>query len=162
MTTTIKLGPRTLNLTNVEKVLYPSGFTKAQVIQYYNAIAPIILPHLKDRHITLKRYPHGSNREYFFEKECPSYRPPWIKTAGVLTSRRERTIDYCVIDDRASLLWVANLAALELHTPLSKAWDPDHATSMVFDLDPGAPADILDCARLGLKLRDILDRLGLM
>ncbi|HEX8525083.1 MAG TPA: non-homologous end-joining DNA ligase [Tepidisphaeraceae bacterium] len=161
MTTTVQLGPRKLNLTNLEKVLYPSGFTKAQVIDFYLKIAPILLPHLKDRHLTLKRYPNGSTGMHFFEKQCPDHRPPWIKTAGVLTSKHERTIDYCVVEDKPSLLWIANLAAIELHTPLSKASDPDHATSMVFDLDPGPGTDIVDCAKLGLKLRDILLRLKL-
>jgi bifunctional non-homologous end joining protein LigD len=162
MTTTVQVDRRKLNLTNVDKVLYPSGHTKADVIRYYNEIAPIILPHLKNRHLTLKRYPDGTTAEAFFEKQCPAHRPPWVKTAGVLTSRRERTIDFCVVQDKPSLLWVANLAALELHAPLALASDPDHATCMVFDLDPGPPADIIDCARLALDFRDILKELKLV
>ena len=161
MTTTVQVGRRILNFTNLEKVLFPSGATKAEVIRYYSEIAPVILPHLRNRHITLKRYPNGSDHEYFFEKQCPAHRPPWVKTAGILTSRRERTIDFCLVEDKPSLLWVANLAAIELHAPLALASDPDHADSMVFDLDPGAPADIIDCARFALQFKDILDHLQL-
>jgi bifunctional non-homologous end joining protein LigD len=138
MTTTVQIDRRKVNFTNLEKVLYPSGFTKGEVIRFYADIAPVILPHVKNRHMTLKRYPNGSTQEYFFEKQCPAHRPPWVKTAGILTSRRERRIDFCLVEDKASLLWVANLAAIELHTPLALASDPDHATSMVFDLDPGS------------------------
>ncbi len=161
MNKSVKISSHTLALTNLDKVLYPSGFAKGQVIAYYSRISRIILPHLRNRHLTLKRYPNGTEARFFFEKSCPAHRPPWVKVGPVVTSGGERTIDYCLINDKASLVWVANLAALELHTPLSRYDDPDHATSMVFDLDPGAPADILDCARLGLKLRNTLERLNL-
>src|SRR4051812_38679155 len=134
---------------NLHKTLYPSGFTKREALQYYLQIAPAILPHLRNRGVTLKRYPNGSRAPFFFEKNCPDHRPDWIKTARVERAHREAEgINYCVLNDRASLLWVANLAALELHVPLGKTDNPSKPTSMVFDLDPGAPATLADCIRL--------------
>jgi len=157
----IELGGRRLSLSNLEKVLYPScGFTKAHVQEYYRRMAPFILPHLRDRPLTLKRYPEGVDNPFFFEKRCPSHRPPWVKTAGI---RREggELMTVCLINDLETLLWVANLASLELHVPLARAASPETPDSMVFDLDPGEPANILDCAKVALILQDILSRLGL-
>jgi len=147
---------RQLTLTNLEKVLYPaSGFTKAGVVDYYARIAPVMLPHLRRRVVTMVRYPDGVDAESFFEKRCPPHAPEWVRTA-VLDG-----VEGAVIDDLPTLVWVANLAALELHTHQATVDDPDHPTAVVFDLDPGPPAGILDCCRVALELRDLLDRLGL-
>jgi bifunctional non-homologous end joining protein LigD len=156
----MKFGTRLLAFSNLDKLLYPSGFTKREVIQYYLQIAPAILPHLKDRAVTLKRYPNGSNAPFFFEKNCPAHRPDWVKTAEIRGSSDSVT-KHCVLGDLASLLWAANLAALELHVPLGKAAHADRPTAMVYDLDPGPPATLADCIKLGLQLRDVLSQLGL-
>jgi len=161
---TVIVGRRKLNLTNLQKVLYPSGFTKGEVVDYYRRIAATILPHLKGRALTLKRYPNGSTDPFFFyEKRCPEHRPDWIKTAAVDSHGKHSKgpIDYCVVGDEPSLIWVAQLASLELHVPLARASNPNQPTHIAFDLDPGAPADLVDCCRLGLKLRDLLEHLGL-
>jgi bifunctional non-homologous end joining protein LigD len=157
----VSIGNRKLTLSNLDKVLFPSGFTKAETIDYYTRIAPVMLPHLKNRGITLKRYPHGTDESVLFEKQCPDYRPPWMKTKTVPRKLREGNIDYCMINDVASLVWVINLAAIELHVPLARTRDWNKPTEMVFDLDPGEPADLVDCCRLGLKFHDVLERLGL-
>ncbi|HYO08239.1 MAG TPA: non-homologous end-joining DNA ligase [Tepidisphaeraceae bacterium] len=157
----VQIGRRRVTLTNLEKALYPSGFTKAQIIDYYSRVAPVLLPHLRGRGITLKRYPSGTAAGHFFEKQCPPHRPAWIKTASVPRQVREGDIDYCLVEDAAALAWVANLAAIELHVPLARATHWDRPTEMVFDLDPGAPADVLDCCRFGLRFADALAKLGL-
>ncbi len=157
----VAFGGKSLSLTNPEKLLYPAaGFTKAQVLEYYRRMAPFILPHLHDRALTLKRYPDGVEGEFFFEKRCPSHRPPWVRTAEVFRSGGE-PLTACLVNDPATLLWVANLASLELHVPLSRASSPETPDSLVFDLDPGEPANLLDCARVALILRELLSRLGL-
>jgi bifunctional non-homologous end joining protein LigD len=159
-TVEVEVDGRRLTLSNLDKVMYPAvGFTKGQVIDYYTRIAPAVLPHLRDRPLTLKRYPNGVEGKYFYEKECPSHRPDWLRTAPISTKGRE--INFCVIDDLPSLVWAANLADLELHTSLSRADDIERPTMVVFDLDPGAPAAILECAEVGLRLRDVLEELGL-
>ena len=118
----IEVEGRQIKLSNLEKVLYPkAGFTKGQVIDYYVRIAPVLLPHLADRALTLKRYPNGVDGMYFYEKNCPSYRPPWMKTAKVWSEGNNRFMDYCVVADLPTLVWLANLADLELHTSLSRA-----------------------------------------
>jgi bifunctional non-homologous end joining protein LigD len=153
----VTVGKRRLTLSNLDKVLYPaSGFTKAQVIEYYAKVAPVLLPHLKGRAVTLKRYPDGVDGQAFFSKNCPAHRPPWFKTVIV---HGEQTVEYCLIEEVASLIWVANLAALELHVPLEKATSkqPDRPTAVIFDLDPGPPAGMTDCARLALTLRHTLE-----
>jgi bifunctional non-homologous end joining protein LigD len=160
--TAFKVGRVKLNLSNLEKVLYPAaGFTKGDVVHYYLKIAPLVLPHLKDRALTLKRYPNGVDKLFFYEKRCPVHRPEWVSTAEIQSGRSGSRINYCVIDDAASLVWVANLASLELHTLLSRVKDPSRPTMMVFDLDPGEPAGVIDAARIGLRLRDVLSGLGL-
>jgi bifunctional non-homologous end joining protein LigD len=157
----VEIAGRRLSLSNLEKVLYPScGFTKAHVLDYYRRIAEYILPHLKDRALTLKRYPDGVEGEYFFEKRCPSHRPAWTQTAELLQDDGER-MTFCLVNDLATLIWVANLASLELHVPLAKAVSPQTPDAMVFDLDPGERADILDCARVALILRELLSRMGI-
>jgi bifunctional non-homologous end joining protein LigD len=143
-------------------VLYPaSGLTKAEVIDYYARIADAILPHLAQRPLTLKRYPNGVEDKFFYEKRCPKHRPDWVETAPVWSGRNEGEIDYCVCSDRATLIWLAQLAALELHPSLSRAPEIQRPTAMVFDLDPGPPANIVDCCRVALRLREMFGGLGL-
>jgi bifunctional non-homologous end joining protein LigD len=160
--TEIEVAGRKLLVSNLEKVLYSeAGFTKGQVIDYYIRIAPALLPHLKKRPITMKRYPDGVGGFFFYEKQCPSHRPDWIKTARVSASREEGYIDYCTIGDLPSLVWAANLADLELHPFLHRAAALGRPTALAFDLDPGPPADIVLCCKVGLWLKEILDALGL-
>ena len=143
-------------------MLWPeTGFTKGETIDYYARIADAILPHLRDRPLTLKRYPNGVAEKFFYEKRCPKHRPDWVRTAPIWSGRNEGEIDYCVCNDRATLIWVAQLAALELHPSLSHAKDIERPTVLAFDLDPGAPADILQCCEVGLRLRDLFHNLGL-
>ena len=153
---------RTLELSNLDKVLYPAvGFTKAAVIDYYHRIAPVLLPHLAGRALTLKRYPDGVEGKSFYEKNAPAHRPSWVETAPIWSEHAQRTVDYCVVADLPSLLWTANLAALELHVSLSRVDAPDRPTAIVFDLDPGEPAALLECAVTALRLRALLDAMGL-
>lgn len=159
--TVVEIAGRRLSLSNLEKVLYPScGFSKSHVLEYYRRIAPVLLPHLSGRALTLKRYPEGVEGEFFFEKRCPSHRPAWAPTAQLLQKDGER-MTACLVNDPETLLWVANLAALELHVPLARAGSPETPDAVVFDLDPGDRADVLDCARVALILRDVLSRLRL-
>jgi len=153
---------RQLKVSNIDKVLYPaSGFTKGQVIDYYSRIAPVLLPHLRRRALTLKRYPNGVDGQFFYEKNCPSHRPPWVETVAVWSGRNKADVNYCLANDLPTLVWVANLASLELHTSLAHAQDVARPTVVVFDLDPGAPAALVECARVGLVVREVLDQLGL-
>jgi len=148
---------RKIPLSNLNKVLYPkAGFTKGQVIDYYIQIAPVLLPHLKDRPLTMKRYPNGVEAEFFYEKNCPTHRPKWVKTAPVWSEGNNRIMDYCLAQDLPTLVWAANLADLELHTSLARKKDVARPTVMVFDLDPGAPADMVLCCQVGLWLRELL------
>ena len=151
-----------LAVSNLNKVLYPKvGFTKGHVIDYYIRIAPVLLPHLKDRPLTMKRYPNGVEGEFFYEKNCPSHRPKWVKTAKVWSEGNQRTMDYCLANDLPTLVWAANLADLELHTSLSRKNNIERPTMMVFDLDPGVPANIVQCCQVGLWLRDLLSKMKL-
>jgi bifunctional non-homologous end joining protein LigD len=153
---------RRLSLSNLDKVLYPStGFTKGQVIDYYARIAPALIPHLAGRPVTMKRYPDGVDSEYFYEKNAPKHRPEWVKTAPIWSRHNRRHINYLLVDDLPTLTWLANLASLEIHPSLAKAEDIDSPTMMVFDLDPGPPANIVQCAEVGLWLREIFDHWGL-
>jgi bifunctional non-homologous end joining protein LigD len=154
----VRVGERTV--TNLDKVLYPKpGFTKRDVIDYYVAIAPAILPHLRDRPLTRVRFPNGVEDKSFFEKQCPSHRPEWVHTAPVHLSKK--TVDFCVCDDLPTLVWLANLAALELHTSMHRAATQTCPAMMVFDLDPGPPATIVECCRVGLWLQGMFEGLGL-
>src|SRR5580765_193936 len=120
--TNVKVGRRVLRVSNLNKVLYPqTGFTKGQVIDYYRQIAPIILPHLKGRALTLKRYPNGVDQKFFYEKRCPSHKPDWVKTLPMHSESSEEDINYCTITGAADLAWIANLASIELHVLLSRA-----------------------------------------
>ena len=151
-----------LAVSNLNKVLYPKvGFTKGQVIDYYIRIAPVLLPHLRDRPLTMKRYPNGVDAEFFYEKNCPSHRPKWVQTAKVWSEGNNRIMHYCLAQDLPTLVWAANLADLELHTSLAKKKDVARPTMMVFDLDPGAPADIVQCCQVGLWLRNLLTKMKL-
>ena len=158
----VTIGGRRLSLTNLSKVLYPeAGFTKAEVIDYYSRIAPVLLPHLKGRPLTMKRYPDGVDRFFFYEKNCPAHRPDWVKTLPVWSDGNETTMHYCNLADLPTLVWAANLASLELHPSLSLGKALSQPTMVVFDLDPGAPAALLECCEVALLLRDRLQALGL-
>ncbi len=151
-----QVGGKKLALSNLEKDLYPSyGFTKAQILEYYRRISRFILPHLKHRALTLKRYPDGVDKEFFFEKRCPSHRPTWVETAVIRRDNGER-MTVCLVNDLSTLAWVENLASIELHVPMARADSPETPDSMVFDLDPGEKANVLDCTRVALILRDLL------
>jgi len=159
--TFVEMAGRRFPLSNLEKDLYPSyGFTKAHILEYYRRISPFILPHLKDRALTLKRYPQGVENDFFFEKRCPSHRPAWVKTAEIPQEDGGRR-RVCLVNDLETLMWAENLASLELHVPLARARSAETPDSMVFDLDPGDQANILECARVALTLRDLLSRMGL-
>jgi bifunctional non-homologous end joining protein LigD len=149
-----------LSLSNLDKVMYPEvGFTKGQVIDYYTRIAPAVLPHLRDRPLTLKRYPNGVEGGHFYEKQCPSHRPDWVRSEPVELS--SKTIDFCICDDLPTLVWLANLADLELHPSLSKVPEVERPTVMAFDLDPGAGSGLAECCEVAVILRDALQQLGL-
>jgi len=158
----VEIEGRKLLLSNVQKVFYPAtGFTKGDVIDYYVRVAPVLLPHLRDRPLTLKRYPEGAQGPHFYEKRCPRHAPAWIRTEPVWSRANDAAIRFCVVDDLASLVWAANLADLELHTYLHHVPAVDRPTALVFDLDPGPPADVLQCCQVALVLRALFDRLGL-
>jgi bifunctional non-homologous end joining protein LigD len=157
----IKINDRQLSLSNLEKELYPSyGFTKAQTLEYYGTIAPFMLPFLKDRALTLKRYPQGVEGDFFFQKRCPAPHPAWLETAEVPYGNAKK-ITYCMANNLETLIWLTNLASIEFHTPLAKADFPDNPDSVVFDLDPGVGADVLDCAKVALMVKDVLSDLKL-
>jgi bifunctional non-homologous end joining protein LigD len=159
---TIDVGGRQLKLTNLEKVLYPAaGFTKGQVIDYYARIAPVLVPHLVGRPLTLKRYPEGVDHQYFFEKNATQYRPEWVKTAPIWSEGNHREVNYILANDLPTLIWVANLASIELHPSLSLAKQMNCPRAMVFDLDPGPPANLVQCCQVGMWLRDIFEHFGL-
>lgn len=158
----VEVEGRELKLSNLDKVLYPkAGFTKGELIDWYARIGEVLLPHLRGRPLTLKRYPEGVEGKHFYEKRCPSHRPDWVTTASVYSDRHKGEIDYCVVEDLPTLVWLANLADIELHVSLAKAEAIERPTAMVFDLDPGAPADVLDCAQVAVWLRGLFEQLGL-
>jgi bifunctional non-homologous end joining protein LigD len=158
----VEVEGKRLSLSNLDKVLYPeTGFTKGQVIDYYARIAPALLPHLEGRPVTMKRYPDGVDSEYFYEKNAPKHRPEWVKTAPIWSRHNRRHINYLLVEDLPTLTWLANLASLEIHPSLSLAKDIRCPTMMVFDLDPGPPANIVQCAQVGLWLREIFAHWGL-
>ena len=158
----IEIQGKTLKLTNLDKVLYPvTGFTKRQVIDYYARIAPVLLPHLKGRALTLKRYPNGVDSEFFYEKNAPKHRPDWVKTVPVWSEGNNRTMYYVEAADLPTLIWLANLAAIELHPSLALAKDVSCPTMMVFDLDPGPPANIVQCCQVAFWLREIFEHFNL-
>ncbi|MBA2440199.1 MAG: ATP-dependent DNA ligase [Thermoleophilaceae bacterium] len=156
----VEVEGRRLRLSNLDKVLYPAvGFTKGQVIDYYTRAAPHVLPHLRGRALTLKRYPNGVESGHFYEKQRPSHAPDWVRSEPIVAG--DRTIDFVVCDDLPTLVWLANLADLELHPSLALVDDVDRPTVVAFDLDPGEPADIGHCCTVALLLREVLAELDL-
>jgi bifunctional non-homologous end joining protein LigD len=157
----VEIDGRELAVTNLDKVLYPEvGFTKAEVIDYYVRVAPAMLPHVQGRGVTLRRYPNGVDETSFFEKRAPDHRPDWIGTA-LGPGDRKGGIHYLVIDEVATLAWVGNMAGLEVHAPMARASDIDAPTMVVFDLDPGPGAGMVDCCRVALEIQEVLDDLEL-
>lgn len=158
----VEIEGREVTLSNLEKVMYPAaGFTKGQVIDYYIKVSKFILPHLEDRPLTLKRYPDGVTKEFFYEKNASKHTPKWVETASVRRKRKAGNIRYVMLNNLPSLVWAANLASLEFHVLLAKAANVQRPTSIVFDLDPGPPADFLACAGVAIRLRDVLEEMGL-
>lgn len=152
----LQIEGMSVEVSNLDKVLYPkAGFTKGQIIDYYIKVSPVLLPHLKDRPITLKRYPDGVDGFFFYERKCPPHRPDWVETAAAKSEGGE--IHYCVMNSLAALVWAVNLADLELHTFLHVAPKMDMPRALAFDLDPGAPANVVDCCKVALRLRDLLE-----
>jgi bifunctional non-homologous end joining protein LigD len=160
----VEVDGKELRLTNLDKVLYPgAGFTKGEMVDYYARVAPAIVPHLRGRAVTLRRFPEGVDDldAAFFEKRCPKHRPKWVKTTRVQAGPNAGKIDFCVCDSRPTLIWMAQLAAIELHPSLSLGRAPKRPTVLAFDLDPGPPADVVDCSRVALRLREVLAQLEL-
>jgi len=160
----VEVDGKELKLTNLDKVLYPEvGFTKGEMVDYYARVAEVMVPHLKGRAVTLRRFPEGVDDldSAFFEKRCPKHRPKWVKTARMQAGPNAGYIDFCVCDGRPTLIWMAQLAAIELHPSLSLGKKHEQPTVLAFDLDPGPPADIVDCCRVALQLRQLLDHLEL-
>jgi bifunctional non-homologous end joining protein LigD len=163
-TRTVEVEGKELRLTNLDKVLYPEvGFTKGEMVDYYAKVAPAIVPHLVGRAVTLRRFPEGVDDldSAFFEKRCPKHRPKWVKTTRVQAGPNAGKIDFCVCDSLPTLIWMAQLAAIELHPSLSLGRAPKRPTVLAFDLDPGPPADVVDCSRVALRLREVLEQLEL-
>ncbi|HUA42164.1 MAG TPA: non-homologous end-joining DNA ligase [Streptosporangiaceae bacterium] len=161
----VEVEGRTLTLSNLDKVLYPAaGFTKARVIDYYLRIAPALLPHIAGRAVTIKRYPEGVDGEFFYQKNAPAHRPAWVPTARIASpgsTKSRETIEYLLGGDLPTLIWAANLAALELHTPMWRYPAFGEPDLVVFDLDPGEPATVVECCQVALLLRPLLTGLGL-
>jgi bifunctional non-homologous end joining protein LigD len=156
----VEIAGRHLKLSNLDKVLYPNGFTKAQVIDYMARIAPVALPHYRDRALTFKRFPDGTDQQGFFEKRCPGHRPEWVEVA-LGPGDRKGGIEYCCINEPAAMVWAANMAAIEIHVPMALAADLVTPRAIVFDFDPGAPASIVECCQIAVATRDVLDAVGL-
>jgi bifunctional non-homologous end joining protein LigD len=158
----VEVDGLSLRLSNLDRVLYPeTGFTKGDLIDYYYRVAPALLPHLQDRPLTMRRFPGGVDEEGFWEKRCPEHRPEWVETASIWSSSNDEDVEYCLAKDRATLVWAANLADIELHTSLATAEERAKPTSMVFDLDPGEPAGIPECASIARLIRGMLAETGL-
>lgn len=159
---TVEIDGRSVKLTNLDKVLYPDdGFTKGEILDYYARIAPVMLPHLAGRPVTFIRYPDGVDTSGFFAKHAPAHRPSWIRTADIAATSSGKQVEYVLIDDLASLMWAANLAAIEFHVPQWRVSDQEHHDLLVLDLDPGAPATVVDCVRVALAARELLATHGL-
>jgi bifunctional non-homologous end joining protein LigD len=159
----VEVDGRELKLTNLDKVLYPkAGFTKGEMVDYYAKVADAMVPHLSGRAVTLRRFPEGVDDldSAFFEKRCPKHRPKWVKTTKVRAGPNAGNIDFCVCDGRPTLIWMAQLAAIELHPSLSLGRAPTRPTVLAFDLDPGPPADVVDCCRVAMRLRDLFGHFG--
>lgn len=156
----VQVDNRKLALTNLDKVLYPdAAFTKAEVIDYYTKIAPVLLPHLRDRPLTVVRFPDGVDGQSFFEKNVPAHTPDWVRTVTLPSTGNRDKVEYAIVGDLPTLVYYANLAALEIHVPMWRVGadgEPLPPDTLVFDLDPGAPATIVDCCRVALLLREAL------
>jgi len=161
-TAELDVAGKTVTVSNLEKILYPkTGFTKGQVIDYYVRIAEVLLPHAKDKPLTLKRYPNGVAAPFFYEKNCPTPHPSWVKTGKVWSDTNDDYIHYCLLNNLPTLVWVANLASLELHITMGRWRTIENPTAIVFDLDPGAPATIVECCEVALLLRKMLEKMKL-
>jgi len=159
---TVTVRGKQLKLTNGDKVLYPdAGVTKGEVITYYERVSDVLLPHLKGRALTMKRYPNGVDEQFFFQKDAPKHRPDWIRTEPIWTRSNGRDVNFLTINSLPALIWIANLASLELHTTMSRAKTSKRPTMMVFDLDPGPPATVVECCQVALMLRSLMAELGL-
>jgi len=160
----VEVDGRELKLTNLDKVLYPAAaFTKGEVVDYYAKVGPTLVPHLNGRAVTLRRFPEGVDDldSAFFEKRCPKHRPKWVKTTSVRAGPNAGKIDFCVCDSLPTLIWMSQLAALELHPSLSRSRAPNRPTVLAFDLDPGEGADIVQCCAVAVRLRDLFGHFGL-
>jgi bifunctional non-homologous end joining protein LigD len=165
---TVRVEKRELTLSNLDKVLYPEvGFTKGQVIDYYTRIASVMMPYVKDRPLTFKRYPDGVDGKFFFEKNAPSHAPPWVRKVELPSpgsTKNRSTINYAVVCELATMVWAANLATLEMHVPMwrvQRNGKPKNPDIMVYDLDPGEPATIVECCEVAQLIRTALDKVGL-
>jgi bifunctional non-homologous end joining protein LigD len=155
----MRAGARTIQVSNLDKVFYPeTGFTKGDILDYYKRVAPVLVPHLRDRPFTLKRYPDGVEGPFFYEKRCPPHAPEWVKTVAIERKRDGKIINYCMLNDVASLLWAVNLGSLELHVSLSKAKKLGTPSAVVFDLDPDPDEGVLAAAEIALEIRKRLSR----
>jgi bifunctional non-homologous end joining protein LigD len=162
VSTQVTIDGRRLSLSNLDKVLYPAvGFTKGQVIDYYARIAPVLVRHAAGRPMTLKRYPNGVQEKFFFEKNCPDHRPDFVDVAPVWSGHSKRNINFCLVNEVATAVWLANMAALELHASLAVAPAVEAPTAVVFDLDPGPPAGLAECCEVALAIRELIGHLGL-
>jgi len=159
---TVTIRGKQLKLTNGDKVLYPeAGVTKGDVIAYYERVSDVLLPHLKGRAVAIKRYPNGVDEQFFFQKDAPKHRPDWVRTEPIWTRSNGRDVNFLTINSLPALIWIANLASLELHTTMSRAKTSKRPTMMVFDLDPGQPATVVECCQVALMLRSLMAELGL-
>lgn len=158
--TVVEIDGHEVKLTNLDKVLYPSGFTKAEVIDYFVRIAPVATPHLAHRCITFRRYPDGTDHDGFFEKRCNRYRPEWVPVS-LGPGDRKGGIEYCRVEDTATMAWAANLAALELHAPMAYSDDLETPRTLVFDLDPGPATSVIECCQVAIAADTVLDSVGL-
>jgi bifunctional non-homologous end joining protein LigD len=156
----VEVGGRRLPVSSLDRVLYPNGFTKAELIDYYTALADAVLPHVRDRPITLHRYPNGVGGPHFYQTRCPPH-PPWLRTATMHFPTSGKTFEAPVLDDVAALVWAANLATIELHPFLGRAEQLDRPTQLVFDLDPGPPAGFAQASAVGVRVRAMLAEVGL-
>jgi bifunctional non-homologous end joining protein LigD len=160
--TPMRVGRRTLQVSNLDKIFYPDmGFTKGDALEYYKQIAPVVVPHLRDRPLTLKRYPDGVEGPFFYEKNCPKHAPDWVKTVPIERRRDGKILNYCMVNETAALLWAANLGSIELHVGLATAKQLGRPTALVFDLDPDPDEGVLAAAEIGLEIRKRLKKLDL-
>jgi bifunctional non-homologous end joining protein LigD len=158
----LEIGGRRLAIRNLDRVIFPScGITKAQLLDYYVRVAEVMLPHLRGRLLHMHRYPEGVEGPRFWQKECPEHRPEWVGTVPVWSRDKRADIEFCVVDELATLLWAVNIGSLELHTSLHTRDDLHRPTALAFDLDPGEGVDVLRCAEVALRLRDALSGIGL-